>query len=304
VFTTIRSVTVVSQDNLHALMVPKPSVLPFSTQFHNFTAYRDAGPRGPEAGLPGHLTVLVNPDRFSPEDMESISGPLVWWFIDPLGDLSDEDWGGFPHLGHHAATTLDTRRSIFDRAFKKPDAVVVSDQQSREWVSQHQATVIISPPPVSDSIFRDTNSESSAICLGFIGEPSLFSALFLDQLEIGVARVALPSSDVEEIGALLAPYSSMIAAGGSPQRGFPYEAAVCLALGIPLLSRPLAPLHGLEPGVDYLEYISPEELKHATNYIGRSPQALNLMAYRGRRKAEYFRASDVWPKVVANLAMA
>ena len=82
-----------------------------------------------------------------------------------------------------------------------------------------------------------------------------------------------------------------------------FENRVCLhlAAGHLVLSEPLSPLHGLEPGVDFLEIVDGSHLAHLLWSLRRTPGMWHGVRVRGRRKAEQFRASRVWPRVIADL---
>jgi len=82
-----------------------------------------------------------------------------------------------------------------------------------------------------------------------------------------------------------------------------FENRVCLhlAAGHLVLSEPLSPLHGLEPGIDFLEIVDGSHLAHVLWSLRRAPGMWHGVRVRGRRKAEQFRASRVWPRVIADL---
>ena len=82
-----------------------------------------------------------------------------------------------------------------------------------------------------------------------------------------------------------------------------FENRVCLhlAAGHLVLSEPLSPLHGLEPGIDFLEFVDASHLAHLLWSLRRTPGLWHGVRVRGRRKAEQFRASRVWPRVIADL---
>jgi hypothetical protein len=79
-----------------------------------------------------------------------------------------------------------------------------------------------------------------------------------------------------------------------------FENRVCLhlAAGHLMLSEWLSPAHGLELGLDYLEITGPGSLYHAAEMLGRFPGVWHGVRVRGRRKAEQFRASRVWPRLL------
>jgi hypothetical protein len=79
-----------------------------------------------------------------------------------------------------------------------------------------------------------------------------------------------------------------------------FENRVCLhlAAGHLVLSEWLSPAHGLELGLDYLEITGPGSLYHAAEMLARFPGLWHGVRVRGRRKAEQFRASRVWPRLL------
>ena len=74
-----------------------------------------------------------------------------------------------------------------------------------------------------------------------------------------------------------------------------------LAQGHLVLSQPLTPSHGLEADRDFIEFRTPEQLRLLINEIRAHPTSHELIRRRGRLKAEYFRASRVFDKIVREL---
>jgi hypothetical protein len=79
-----------------------------------------------------------------------------------------------------------------------------------------------------------------------------------------------------------------------------FENRVCLhlAAGHLVLSEWLSPAHGLEAGFDYIEINGPGSLWHSVEMLGRFPGLWHRVRVRGRLKAEQFRASRVWPRLL------
>jgi len=79
-----------------------------------------------------------------------------------------------------------------------------------------------------------------------------------------------------------------------------FENRVCLhlAAGHLVLTEWLSPAHGLEAGHDFIEITGPGSLWHAVEMLGRFPGLWHRVRVRGRRKAEQFRASRVWPRLL------
>jgi hypothetical protein len=82
-----------------------------------------------------------------------------------------------------------------------------------------------------------------------------------------------------------------------------FENRVCvyLAAGLLLVSEPLSPEHGLVPGSDFLEIENADELHSALRAFHDDAEAFRPMRERGRRKAERWRASFVYPRLVRDL---
>ena len=79
-----------------------------------------------------------------------------------------------------------------------------------------------------------------------------------------------------------------------------FENRVCLhlAAGHLVLSEWLSPSHGLEAGMDFIEITGPGSLWQAVEMLGRFPGLWHRVRVRGRLKAEQFRASRVWPRLL------
>jgi len=84
-----------------------------------------------------------------------------------------------------------------------------------------------------------------------------------------------------------------------------FENRVCLhlAAGHLVLSEPLSPDHGIELGIDYVEIDTPDGLAHTLERMRRFPDVYHRVRVRGRHKAEQFRASRVWPRLVHDLLL-
>jgi hypothetical protein len=92
-----------------------------------------------------------------------------------------------------------------------------------------------------------------------------------------------------------------IAVSAEPGGGIPAQALLHLAAGQLLVSEPLAPSHGLEPGIDFLEFEGSTGLNNLLVQLRLRPEAFERVRIRGRLKAEQHRASRVWPRIVGDL---
>jgi hypothetical protein len=84
---------------------------------------------------------------------------------------------------------------------------------------------------------------------------------------------------------------------------FEHRAARALAAGKLLVSETLEPSFGLEPGIDYLEARDWADLFVCAENAARLPGAYSSVRLRGRRKAEWFRASSVTARLLTDLRL-
>lgn len=82
-----------------------------------------------------------------------------------------------------------------------------------------------------------------------------------------------------------------------------FENRVCvyLAAGLLLISEPLSPRHGLVPGSDFIEIEDADELYNALAAFHADAEAFRPIRESGRRRAERYRASFAYPRLVRDL---
>jgi hypothetical protein len=118
--------------------------------------------------------------------------------------------------------------------------------------------------------------------------------------------IALPVADaLFSDSPVPAERSSAIAVNFQGESGPPsmHRALTALAQGKLLVSEPLVPSRGLEPGIDYVEAHTLDEVHAAVANATRAPEAFLRMRLRGRRKAELFRSSRVVARLVGDLLL-
>lgn len=79
--------------------------------------------------------------------------------------------------------------------------------------------------------------------------------------------------------------------------GFGAQVGMHLAAGQLLLAGELVPSHGLERGLDYLHVDSPDGLVWVLDRLGRFPAMYERVRFRGRLKAEQYRASRLFARL-------
>jgi hypothetical protein len=83
-----------------------------------------------------------------------------------------------------------------------------------------------------------------------------------------------------------------------------FENRVCLhlAAGHLVVSEPLEPSHGLEPGIDYVQVRSPAVLRRVISTLHTDPDTFRSIRIRGHAKSSTFRASSVYPRLLRDFA--
>ena len=74
-----------------------------------------------------------------------------------------------------------------------------------------------------------------------------------------------------------------------------------LAAGLLVITEPVSPPHGLISGTDFLEVTGPWHLYRVIEQLQRHPDAFRAVRESGRRNAERFRASYVYPRFVRDV---
>jgi hypothetical protein len=83
--------------------------------------------------------------------------------------------------------------------------------------------------------------------------------------------------------------------------GFGAQVSMHLAAGHLLLAENLTPSHGLEQGIDYLPVDSADSLVRQLDRLVRFPEMHQRIRVRGRLKAEQYRASRLFSRLVHDL---
>jgi hypothetical protein len=107
--------------------------------------------------------------------------------------------------------------------------------------------------------------------------------------------------DAAELDRVMREHDVGINLHNQPYPSFENRVCLHLAAGHLVLTEPLSPTHGLEPGIDVVEVRDGKALQHALWVLGRFPDTWRDVRLRGRRKAEQFRASRVWPRLLGDL---
>lgn len=158
------------------------------------------------------------------------------------------------------------------------------------------------PLPVDDRLFAPVRPAADPPLVGFIGYSTDHREAWLVDAKhhFDVLHVAHGIAG-EALRGLFGRLDVALNLHGHPYPSFENRVCLHLAAGHLVISEPLSPTHGLEPGIDFLEVRSPHQLLLAVQRLREGRTTYDAVRRRGRRKAEVFRASRVWPRLLADL---
>jgi hypothetical protein len=153
--------------------------------------------------------------------------------------------------------------------------------------------------PVADSLYMDVHPRADPPRLLFVGR----STEHREQLLAPIKR-AHPLVHIghglfgERLLRFLARADVQLNLHNNPYPTFENRVCIALAAGHLVISEPLSPPHGLQSGAHFLEAATPERLLALADELARDPQAYAEVQAAGRREAERFRASLLYPQLV------
>jgi hypothetical protein len=158
------------------------------------------------------------------------------------------------------------------------------------------------PPPVSDAFFGDVRRLHRPPRALTIGRSTMHRE--------GIVEPAKHHHDLMQVlhgvsgpdlVALLGEYDVGVYVPPAAGPGFGAQVGIHLAAGQLLLAALLGPTHGLERGIDYLQVDSGDGLAWVLERLARFPEMYYRVRVRGRMKAEHFRASHLFARLVYDL---
>jgi hypothetical protein len=266
----------------------------FETRFLEFRRHGDAAAlrRGLDAFAPD-VVVVFRPEIVPAGTFDGLKAATLGFLTEPI----PRDASG----GHH---DLDRRRwelsqvdaASFDRVVSfDPLIAPTAEAILPVWRSV--------PLPVSDRLYRDVRPVTGKPRVLFVGR----STPHREQM-LADAKAEHPDLmheafgvDATELERLMGEHEVGINLHNDTYWSFENRVCLHLAAGHLVISEPLSPQHGLERGIDYLEISHGGALSHLLGRLERFPRTWHRVRVRGRLKAEQFRASRVWPRLIHDL---
>ena len=238
--------------------------------------------------------VVFRPELLPAGVLADVRAPIVGFLTEPLPRGRGREV--HPDLKLRLSVTAQVDRSNFDRLVSfDPLFAETAERLAPVWRSF--------PLPVDDSHFRDVPEQANEPPrVAFLGRSTEHRERFLIPVKhrFDVLHIAHGLHGDPLVG-LLAELDAGINLHNEPYPSFENRVCLHLAAGNLVISEPLSPTHGLEPGIDFVEVDTPEGLEQVVEELHRDPGAHHAERVRGRAKAEAFRASKVYPRLLNDL---
>lgn len=245
------------------------------------------------AELRPDVTVAFRPEIVPPGAFAGLPGAVLGFLTEPL-----------PRSPEQTNRDLEGRRAELRRADPANfDRLVAFDPLVAELAADALDVWRSVPLPVADRLFAPAVPEPHAPARAlFVGRSTPHRERMLTPAKhrFDLLHVAF-GVDVDRLAGLLAEHDVAVNLHTDAFPSFENRVALHLAAGHLVLSEPLEPRHGLEPGADYLEVRSPDDVVAALELLERDPGAWRGVRMRGRQSAERFRASRVYRRLLDDL---
>lgn len=285
----------VGQSTFFRACVPPPDAGGLRAIFLEFR--HGAHPEGMRAALDAFgpdAVVVFRPEILPHGLLADLDAPVVGFLTEPIPRRA-EGRASHPDLVRRARELSRLDSANVDRIVSfDPLIVPAADQVMPVWRSL--------PIPVADGLYLPLRPLGRPPRLLFVGRSTPHREAWLGPVkrELDLLHVAF-GAGVEELARLQGEHDVSLNVHNEPYPSFENRVCLALAAGHLVVTEPLSPMHGLEPGLDHLEVRSPEELLGTLRAVVRDPGAFEKVRARGRGKAEAWRASVVFPRLARDL---
>ncbi len=276
----------------------RPLRVAFAGDATRFAAWVPAGATG--GGVVGGLrATFVDPRGLDPSAVAASLRGARPDVVVALGvadhDASPLRAAGVPVLGVVVATSEPARLYATGSPGAACDRLVALD--ALEALGGRLWRTIA--PPVDDALFAPAAPTGRPPRIVFHGASTEHRERWLATAKhLHDVRHVAHGMTPDRLPDLLARTDVALVAHRGDRPGFDHRVALHLAAGHLVLAEPLGPRHGLEAGIDLLEIADPDALARAVGAIRAAPDLFRRIRVRGRLKAERFRASHVWSRVL------
>lgn len=240
-----------------------------------------------------HAVVVFRPELVEQGCLDRLDALTVGVLTEPLPRTGD--------------THPDLQRRLHDLAAVVPeqfDRIVSFDPEIAPTAARYLDVWRAVPLPVADEVYG-WPEPSLRPRLVFVGRSTPHRERFLLALkhQYDLLHVDHGLFGDDFVAATRPPGQIALNLHNEPYPTFENRVSLHLAAGHLVLSEPLSPTHGLEPGIDFVEVRDPEETMAIVGRIITDPLRFEWVRWRGRLKAEGFRASRVWARILHDLLL-
>jgi hypothetical protein len=240
-----------------------------------------------------HVVVVFRPEVLPPGVFADLRAAVLGFLTEPIPRTGGRR--AHPDLRRRRAALAAMDTGNLDRlvAFD-PLIVPTAEAFMPVWRSL--------PLPVADGLFAPVRPPSGRPSILFVGRSTEHRERFLERAksEFDLVHAAFGIGP-DELAGLLRSHDIGVNLHNEPYPSFENRVCLHLAAGQLVVSETLSPTHGLEPDIDYLEVSDPDRLLAVLRAAVAFPRAYERVRIRGRRKAESFRASRVYPRLADDL---
>ncbi len=244
---------------------------------------------GLEAFAP-HVVVVFRPELLPNGTLRGLPAATLGFLTEPL-----------PRALTGGAVHADLERRLRELRRVDPgdfDRVVSFDPLIAQTAHEVVPVWRSLPLPVADRFFAPVEPMRAAPKMLFIGRSTPHREAILTPLKHHHDLFHIAHGvDGDDLARLLSEFQVAVNLHNEPYASFENRVCLHLAAGHLVITEPLSPLHGLEPGIDHLVGV----WDVVADRLPRAPRTWDGVRLRGRHKAEQFRASRVWPRLVADL---
>jgi hypothetical protein len=242
--------------------------------------------------LDPHVVVVFRPELIPAGLFHGLRAATLGFITEPLPRSSDQ---GHPDLARRLWELRAVDQSNFDRVVSfDPLMIETAESIMPVWRSV--------PLPVADRYYAPVRPITGKPRICFVGRSTEHREAYLLPVkhEHDILHLAF-GVDADRLATVLEEHDITINLHNEDYPSFENRVCIHLAAGHLVLSEKLNPSHGLESGIDFVEFFSPVELREMMVPLHRWPGTYDRVRVRGRMKAEQFRASAVYPRLVHDL---
>lgn len=258
--------------------------------FHDFRAAASPGPllSGLQA-LDPDVVLVFRPEIIPPGLFNSLRALTIGYLTEPLPRRRGR--------GHRdLRARLDWLRQVDRHNF---DRIISFDPLIGESAGTILPVWRSLPLPVDDGLFMDVSVRAHPPRLLFVGRSTAHRESILEPIKQRYPIVHIGHGLFEErLQRFLAEADVQLNLHNNPYPTFENRVCLALAAGQLVISEPLSPLHGLQPGCDHLEASDAASFLALIKELMDTPNAFLDIQGAGRQQAERFRASRVYPELI------